>query len=73
MDANRFTRKAQEALFAAQQAAAGRNHQLVSTKHLLVALLDQEEGITARFLQQAGADPAALRRELERLTDRIPG
>ncbi len=72
MDANRFTRKAQEALFAAQQAAAGRNHQLVSTKHLLAALLDQEEGITARFLQQAGADPAALRRELERLTDRIP-
>ena len=72
MDANRFTRKAQEALSAAQQAAAGRNHQLVGTKHLLAALLDQEEGITARFLQQAGADPAALRRELERLMDRIP-
>ncbi len=72
MDTNRFTRKAQEALYAAQQAAAGQDHQLVSTKHLLAALLDQEEGITARFLQQAGAEPAALRRELDRLIERIP-
>lgn len=72
MDPNRFTQKLQEALYAAQQAAAGRNHQAVGTKHLLAALLGQEEGITARFLQQAGADIAALRRELERLIDQIP-
>lgn len=72
MDLNRFTRKAQEALFAAQQSASDRNHQLVSSKHLLAALIDQEQGITARFLQQAGADAVMLRQELERLIDQIP-
>ena len=72
MDPNRFTQKAREALFAAQQAAADGDHQTVGSKHLLAALLDQEEGIALRFLQQAGVDPAALRRDLERLIDRIP-
>ncbi len=72
MDLNRFTQKAQEALFAAQQAAAGRNHQLVGSKHLLMALLDQEQGITTRFLQQAGVDTGSLRRDLEHLIDQIP-
>ncbi len=72
MDPNRLTQKAREALLAAQQAAAGRNHQLVGPKHLLAALLDQEGGLAPRFVQQAGTDPAALRRDLERLIEQIP-
>ncbi len=72
MDPNRFTQKAREALFAAGQAAAGRNHQLIGSKHLLAALLDQEGGITSRFLQQAGIDMAAFRRDLDNLIDQIP-
>ena len=42
MDLNRFTEKSREALFAAQQAASERDHQLVGTGHLLAALLEQE-------------------------------
>ncbi|NLA11841.1 MAG: ATP-dependent chaperone ClpB [Firmicutes bacterium] len=72
MDPNRFTQRAREALFAAQQEASERNHQLVGSKHLLAALLDQDEGIAPRFLQQAGVETAALRRELERLLEQIP-
>ena len=72
MDLNRFTQKAQQAIFAAGQEASGRNHQLVGTKHLLAALIDQEQGITGRFLQQAGVDTAALRRDLQGLIDQIP-
>ncbi|NLA05674.1 MAG: AAA domain-containing protein, partial [Firmicutes bacterium] len=72
MDPNRFTRKSREALLSAQQEALGRGHQLVGSKHLLAALLEQEQGLAARFVSEAGADPAALQRDLAQLLEKIP-
>ena len=72
MEINRFTQKSREALAAAQQLAAEKNHQEVTTKHLLAALLSQEEGLVPRFLLQAGTDLAAWRQRIEELLQKIP-
>lgn len=72
MDANRLTQKSREALAAAQQLAAGRHHQEVTTGHLFLALLDQAEGLVPRLLDQAGVDTRELRRRLETLLQKIP-
>ncbi len=72
MDLNRFTNKSREALAAAQEVAANRGHQVVGPKHLLAALLDQEEGLAGRFLEHSGADSAALRQGLEKMLSSIP-
>ena len=72
MDLNKFTNKSREALSAAQESAANRGHQVVGPKHLLVALLDQEDGLAGRFIQHTGADAAALRQGLEKLLTTIP-
>jgi ATP-dependent Clp protease ATP-binding subunit ClpB len=72
VEINRFTQKSREALAAAQQLAAEKNHREVTTKHLLAALLSQEEGLVPRFLLQAGTDLAAWRQRIEELLQKIP-
>jgi len=55
MQPDRFTVKSQEAVAAAQQLAAqGRNNELAPA-HLLLALLEQAEGLSVPILQRAAA------------------
>jgi ATP-dependent Clp protease ATP-binding subunit ClpB len=72
MDLNRLTNKSREAFSAAQELAVNSGHQVVGPKHLLAALLDQEEGLAARFIQHAAVDVAGLRQGLNKLLDTIP-
>ncbi|HEX3015002.1 MAG TPA: ATP-dependent chaperone ClpB [Desulfobacteria bacterium] len=72
MDINRLTVKSREALTAAQQLAAERHHQEVTAKHLLAALLTQEEGITRHFLEYAGVNLQQLTAKVEELLRKIP-
>ncbi|GAB2485911.1 ATP-dependent chaperone ClpB [Streptosporangium sandarakinum] len=65
MDLNRLTEKSQEALHDAQTAALRHGHQDVDGEHLLLALLDQPEGLVPRLISRAGADPGRLREEVE--------
>jgi ATP-dependent Clp protease ATP-binding subunit ClpB len=65
VDLNRLTQKSQEALHDAQTKALRFGHTEVDGEHLLLALLDQPEGLVPRLLVSAGADPDALRAELE--------
>ena len=60
MQADRFTVKSQEAVASAQQLAAQRRNPEIATPHLLVSLLEQDEGMTVPVLQKLGADPAAV-------------
>ncbi|MER5479241.1 ATP-dependent chaperone ClpB [Streptomyces sp. NPDC002734] len=70
MDMNRLTQKSQEALQEAQTAAVRMGQTEVDGEHVLLALLDQEDGLIPRLLRQAGRDPgelgAAVREELSR-------
>ena len=72
MDPNRLTQKSQEALHDAQTKALRFGHTEVDVEHLLLALLDQPEGIVPRLLSQAGADPDKLRAALESELSRRP-
>jgi len=61
MQPDRFTVKSQEAIAAAQRlAAAGRNTE-VAPPHLLVALLEQDEGLVPAVLTKLGADLMAIK------------
>jgi ATP-dependent Clp protease ATP-binding subunit ClpB len=72
MRLDRFTLKAQEAVQEAQDLAATRSQQEITPEHLLVALLEQHEGIVVPILQRVGADISRIRDESEAALDRIP-
>ena len=65
VDLNRLTQKSQEALHDAQTKALRFGHTEVDGEHLLLALLDQPDGLVPRLLVQAGADPDRLRADVE--------
>jgi ATP-dependent Clp protease ATP-binding subunit ClpB len=65
MDLNRFTEKAQEAVVAAQELARNHNHSQIEPEHLLLALVDQDGGITPQILRKLEVDPALVRQRLE--------
>jgi ATP-dependent Clp protease ATP-binding subunit ClpB len=72
MDLNRLTQKSQEALAAAQDLATRAGHTEVDSEHLLLALLDQPDGLVSRLITAMGADAAALRKDLEAELARKP-
>jgi ATP-dependent Clp protease ATP-binding subunit ClpB len=72
MDASDLTQKSQEALQDAQSIATRLRHTEVDGAHLLLALIEQPEGLVPRLLSQAGADVAALRADLDTELDRRP-
>src|ERR1700729_4300023 len=72
MDPAHLTQKSQEALHDAQTKALRMGHQQVDDEHLLLALLDQPDGIVPRLLSTAGADPDKLRLEVEAELGRRP-
>jgi ATP-dependent Clp protease ATP-binding subunit ClpB len=72
VDAQRLTQKSQEALHDAQTKALRFGHTEVDGEHLLLALIDQPDGLVPRLLAQAGADPEALQRDVEADLNRRP-
>ncbi|WP_042423578.1 ATP-dependent chaperone ClpB [Streptacidiphilus anmyonensis] len=72
MDASKLTTKAQEALSAAIRQASGAGNPDVTPVHVLLALLEQPEGIARPLLEAVGADPARLRGAAERLALALP-
>ena len=72
MDLNRLTQKSQEALHDAQTKALRFGHSDVDGEHLLLALLEQPDGLAPRLLRQAGADPDALDKEIDAELERRP-
>ncbi|MEW2505973.1 MULTISPECIES: ATP-dependent chaperone ClpB [unclassified Amycolatopsis] len=65
MDMNKLTQKSQEALQEAQSVAQRHGHTETDGEHLLLALLDQSDGLAPRLLVQAGADVDGLREAVE--------
>ncbi|MDT8316484.1 MAG: ATP-dependent chaperone ClpB [bacterium] len=69
---DKFTVKSQEAIAEAQAIAQKRNQQQIEVEHLLLALLDQPEGIIVPILKKIGVDPAELRGKTGAALDKIP-
>jgi ATP-dependent Clp protease ATP-binding subunit ClpB len=72
MNVNRFTEKSQDALREAQSLATRRNHQGVDVEHLLLAMLEQTDGLAPAILQAAGANVPALKQRVNQELDRLP-
>src|SRR3989449_350855 len=72
MRIEKFTTKLQEALAEAQSNALGQDHQYIEPQHLLLALLNQEDGGVAGLISKAGGNPNALRKTLSDSIARLP-
>ncbi len=71
MDLKRYTTKAQEALVGAQSLATEFGHPQLEPLHILIALMQQSEGVVPDVVARIGARPAALLADLEQvLNDR---
>src|SRR5262245_20797265 len=72
MQADRFTVKSQEAVAAAQSLAAERRNPEVTPAHLLVALLEQADGLVVPILQKLGSEPATIAARAEEAVAALP-
>lgn len=72
MDMNRLTQKSQDALRDAQVRASGYGQPELDGEHLLLALLEQRDGLVARILEWMEIDTGALRTEVENELARRP-
>ena len=72
MQIEKFTLKAQEALQEAKAIAERKNHQQIDVEHLLLALLEQKEGIVIPILQKLGANIDLMISQLDEELNRIP-
>ncbi|HEB64245.1 MAG TPA: ATP-dependent chaperone ClpB [Chloroflexi bacterium] len=72
MDLNKYTQKSQEALFAAQHLAQDYNHQTIEPAHILLALLQQDEGVVPAIVTKVAGDVTALREDVRSDLERRP-
>jgi len=69
---DRFTEKAQEALAGAQALAREHHHSQVEAEHLLLALLQQTDGVPVAILTRLGANAVSLRAAVEQALAQTP-
>ena len=69
---DKLTIKTQEAIQQAQRLAATRKHQELDVEHVLLAFLEQPEGLIPQILQKLGARPEQLRQELDAALEKRP-
>jgi ATP-dependent Clp protease ATP-binding subunit ClpB len=72
MNLNKYTEKAQEAIFQAQSLASEYSHSQIEPEHLLLALVRQMDGVVPQIVQKLGAYPHMLQQELEQELARRP-
>jgi ATP-dependent Clp protease ATP-binding subunit ClpB len=65
MDANQLTRRVREAIEAANTKALRYSHQEIDGEHVLLALLEQEDGLAPRLLERAGVSVPTAKARLE--------
>ena len=69
---DKFTTRFQQAVSDAQSLAVGNDQQFIEPQHLLLALLNQEDGGTASLLARAGVNVGGLKAALGKAMDRLP-
>ncbi len=69
---DKFTVKAQEALQGTQDVAGRFGNQQLEPLHLLLALIEQKEGIVPSLLAKLGVSPASVAKEAEQAIENLP-
>ena len=72
MKQDRFTEQAQEVLAASQELVRGYRHSQWDVEHILLALLQQEGGLTAEILRELGVDGEAVKGRVEAALEKTP-
>ena len=72
MDFGHFTERARGAVQAAQMLALAKRHQQLLPEHLVLALIDDGEGLAGRIVRDAGGDPDLLKSAAEEALRRLP-
>src|SRR6185436_5058179 len=72
MNINKYTEKAQEAMAGAQHRAEQQNHAQIEPEHLLVALVEQRDGVVPELLRKMNTDPGAIANAGRELLAKFP-
>jgi len=72
MDPNRLTQKTQEALTAAHSRSVKLGHPEVDAEHLLLAMIEPDDGVARRLLNRLEVEPADVVRSLEEHLQKRP-
>ncbi len=72
MDLNKFTQKSQEAVAEAQNIAIRGGHQSIDAEHLLLALVQQNNGLVSKLIEQTGIAPDHYVRALDDELRKLP-
>jgi ATP-dependent Clp protease ATP-binding subunit ClpB len=69
-DSSKFTEQAWDAIVKSQEVARRFKNQTLEVEHLMIALLEQEKGLTGRILERAQIEPIRLKQQLETFASR---
>ena len=72
MDFNKFTIKMQEAVERANQFAGEENHSELTSAHILIALLDQKEGVIRPLLEKLGVSVQSVDDAMRKVLFSLP-
>ncbi|MEE9490966.1 MAG: Clp protease N-terminal domain-containing protein, partial [Dehalococcoidia bacterium] len=72
MSPDRFTEQAQQVLAASQELVRHYRHSQWDVEHILLALLQQEGGVTAEILKELGVEIEPVRERVEKALERSP-
>src|SRR5256714_13299572 len=72
MNINKYTEKAREAVASAIELAQHANNPQLEPEHLLVALVEQREGIVPELLRKMNVDPSLVARSARELLNKLP-
>ena len=65
MNFEKYTQKAQEAIYAASEMTSELSHQAIEPLHILSALLNQQDGIAVAVITKIAGSVAVLREEVQ--------
>ncbi len=69
---DKFTIKSQEAIQEAQKLAERKGNQQLDAEHLLLVLLEDEEGVASQILKRLGINTTSLKTDVEEAIDKFP-
>ncbi|MFH0942459.1 MAG: ATP-dependent Clp protease ATP-binding subunit, partial [Chloroflexota bacterium] len=72
MKPENFTEQAREAIAASQQLVSEMGHNQWDTEHILLALLQQEEGLVSKVMREMGIDTEALKNHVMTSLEKVP-
>ena len=72
MNLEKFTERSRGFLQAAQTIAMREGHQRLAPEHLLKALMDDDQGLSANLIRRAGGEPARVAEGIQAAIDKLP-